>query len=95
MFALLNGAIRECADDIIQLSGALVRSKQVFRIAMEDLLPPSLFGELFHFLDDSDDDFFTPHFEDAVVYTVASFLGTLSTSGTTSITQESEGSEDE
>ena len=77
MFALLSGVIRECVDDIIQLSSVLVRSKEVFRIAQQDLLPPRMFAELFDFLENSDAAFYTPHFEDAVLFTIASFLGVL------------------
>lgn len=95
LFALLSGSVQESIDDLIQLSGALVRSKQVFQIAMEDMLPPRLFSELLHFLEDAEEEFFVPflepHFEDAVLYTVASFLGTLAVPGEKHNTRESEG----
>lgn len=91
LFGLLSGEIRECIDDLIQLSGALVRSREVFRIAMQDIVPPEMFAELFHFVEDYDDDFYTPHFEDAVLYAVASFLGTLKIPGTHTNDVENEG----
>lgn len=95
LFALLSGAIQECADDIIQLSESLVRSKTAVRIVLEDLLPPNLFSELYHFLYETNEDYFTVHFSDSVFYAVAAFLGALATRGETSTTQESEGPKDE
>lgn len=90
LFGLLYGGVRECADDIIQLCSALVRSRAVFRIAEQELLPPHMFGELFEFLEDADDAYFTVHFEDAVLYAVASFMGAIERENTRLDPAESE-----
>ena len=78
IFVLMCDEIRECVDDIIQICGALVRSKEVFRIAVKDLVQPERYPELFRFLEDSEEAFLSPHFEDSVLYAIASFLGALS-----------------
>ena len=91
MFALRYGNIRECVDDIFQLCQAMLRSREVFRYAEEDLLPPKMFCELYEFLDDADDTYFTPHFEDAVLFAIASLLGALDEAGRDTELNESEG----
>ncbi len=90
MFALLSGEVRECVDDIIQICSAMVRSKEVFQIVEQDMLPPEMFSELFSFLEDSCDEYFTMHFEDAVLFTIASFLGVLANPGASSATDNGE-----
>ena len=68
----------ECIDDIIQLAECLVRSRKIFKIALKDMLPSNLIGELFDFTESYDESFFTSTFEDAVLGSIAVFLGVLS-----------------
>lgn len=92
IFALLRGEIRECVDDIIQMCSAMIRSRDVYRIVEQDLLPVEMFGELFEFLEESDDAFFSPDFEDSVLFAIATLLRTLREP---SASREDDESEDE
>lgn len=67
----------ESIDDIIQLAECIVRSKDIFVAVAKDLLPKDRISDLFAFIDQYGESYFTAHFEDAVLGAVAVFLGTL------------------
>ncbi len=79
VYSLLYGNLSvECIDDIIQLAECLVRSRKVFKIALKEMLPSNMIGELFDFTESYNDIFFTSSFEDAVLGSISVFLGVLS-----------------
>lgn len=77
--ALCSGQLgRECVDDIFQFSDILVRNRRAFLIAMKDLLPVDMVGELFDFMDSTaQPNFFSPYWGDAVLAGISVFLGVL------------------
>lgn len=72
-----NDLADECIDDVIQLAECFVRSKSVFVTVMEQLLAPEMISELHDFVNEYDEEIFTPYFEDAVLGAVAIYTGTL------------------
>lgn len=79
LYALASGRVRgECIDDIFQLAECLLRSKKVFVVAMKDMLPEDMIGELFDFIDTSEESYFNLSFTDAVLGGTCVFLGALS-----------------
>ncbi len=67
----------ECVDDIIQLAGCLVRSRKIFTMVGEKMLPYNMIGELFDFAESYDDVYFQIAFEDAVLGAISVLLGVL------------------
>lgn len=77
-YALASGKVGyESIDDVIQLAECLVRSRDTFITVLKNLLPDDMINELFNFIEDYDDSYFTPTFEDAVLGGIALFLGSL------------------
>lgn len=68
---------QESIDDLLQLATALVRSRRVFMIAMEDMLPAGMKEELVDFVENTDELYFGYGAEDAILGGLCVFLGVL------------------
>lgn len=78
IYAIVSGKVgRESFDDIIQLCETLVRSKDTFIVVLKNLLPENLIGDLFYFVEQFDDMYYHPSFEEAVLGALSVFLGAL------------------
>ena len=78
-YALASGKVsRECVDDILRLAECLVRSREVFIIAMKEMLPSDMIGELYDFTESYNDEFYTVTLEEAVLGGICVLLGVLS-----------------
>lgn len=78
LYALTGGKVAcECIDDILRLSECLVRSRDVFVIAMKEMLPANMIGELYDFTESYSDEYYSVSFEDATLGGVCVFLGVL------------------
>ena len=89
--AVASGKVgNESVDDIIQLAECLVRSRDIFTDVMRNLLPLDRIGELFRFVS-AEESCFAVGFEDAVLGSVAIFLGALEDPITDTETDTSEG----
>lgn len=78
-YALASGKVSgECVDDILRLAEVLDTSIRVFVVAMQDMLPEDMVGELFDFTETSDKAFLSSStFSEAVLGGICSFLGVL------------------
>lgn len=77
-YVLASGEVGdESIDDVIQLAECLVRSRDIYLTVVRNLLPADMVSELFQFVEDYDDSYFTATFEDAVLGAIAVLLGVL------------------
>lgn len=77
-YALSGGKVSgACIDDILHLVDCLVRSRKVFVVAMKDMLPQDMIGELFDFIDTADEIYFNAALADAILGGISVFLGVL------------------
>ena len=78
LYALASGNIvGECIDDILRLAECLVRSRRVFMIALKEMVPTEMHGELYDFAEFYSAEYYEPTFEDAVLGGICVFLGVL------------------
>jgi len=84
LHALLSGMVRECVDDLIRLSGVLIRARRAYSTTVMCYLPADMVVDVLKFLDSGKESYLSVHFEDAVLYAVASLLGALNQTGSLS-----------
>lgn len=78
LYALASGNIvGECIDDILRLAECLVRSRRVFMIALKEMVPAKMYGELYDFAEFYGAEYYKPAFEDAVLGGICAFLGVI------------------
>lgn len=76
--AITSGRVgHESIDDILQLADCLVRNRRAFIIAMKELLPADMIGELYDFAESYGEVLYSVSFENAVLGGLCVFLGVL------------------